>query len=148
MEQKSDNIKFIEIETYVHATENIDKILQALKENILENTKVPIILEVLWGTFGNRIIRVKIFIENKSSERILKRIICNISNIDKLKRTIKDRIDKAGNIYIRLNKQELINGRLVLDDESDDIIRVKARISRRLLKESLENLVDLLCKEQ
>ncbi|NPA69361.1 MAG: exosome protein [Crenarchaeota archaeon] len=148
MEQRSDNVKFVEIETYVHATEDIDKIVQALRENILGNIKIPIILEVLWGTFGNRIIRVKIFIENEQSEKILKKVLCNIHNIDKLKKTIRDRTDKAGNIYIRLNKQELIKGRLVLDDESDDIVRIKARISRRLLKDNLENLVDLLCREQ
>ncbi|NPA99862.1 MAG: hypothetical protein GXO10_00645 [Crenarchaeota archaeon] len=147
MEKRVDNIKFVEIETYVHATEDIDKIVQALRENILGEVKIPIILEVLWGTFGNRIIRVKIFVEDNSSEKILKKVLCNIDNIDKLKRTIRDRTDKAGNIYIRLNKQELIKGRLVLDDESDDIVRIKARVSRRFLKDNLDNLVDILCRE-
>ncbi|NPA24186.1 MAG: exosome protein [Crenarchaeota archaeon] len=145
MTEKRDDVKFVEIETYVHATEDIDKVIEAIKEVILRDAKTPIILEVLWGTFGNRIVRVKIFLENENATNILKRVICNLSNLDRLLSTLRDRLDRAGNLFIRLNKQELIKGKIVLDDESDDIVRIKARISRRLLKEGLENLVEKIC---
>ncbi len=146
MRKEPDKVKFIEIETYVHATENIDRVVEAIKNILLRGEKIPIILEVLWGTFGNRIIRVKVFIE-RGSEKILKNILCNLSNIDKLRETLENRVDSAGNLYLRLNKQELIKGNLVLEDESDDIVRVKARVSRKLLKESTNKLIEEICQE-
>ncbi len=134
-------VKFLELETYVHNTESIDKILESIRNNIMNNVRVPIVLEMLWGTFGNRIIRVRTFIDNEEDVmKILKNVVCNAENMEKLLETIDLRLDKTGNLYIRLNKQELITNKILIDDESDDIIRLKFRISRKAIKEGLEKI--------
>ncbi len=140
-------IKFVELETYIHNTESIDKIVESIKKNILDNIKIPIIIEILWGTFGNRIIRLKIFSEDENiSNLIFKNTICKAENIENLYKTLDLRIDKAGNLYVRLNKQKLILNKIVIDDVSDDVIRVKFRVIRRAIKEGIENKIRDICQ--
>ncbi len=142
-------VRFIEIETYVHATESIDRIVNAIKRNIVQEDNVPIIFEVLWGTFGNPIIRVKIFIDNEAlAERVFLNVSCKLKNFHELVKTIEQRLDKAGNFYIRVNKQALVNDQLVLDDESDDIVRIKARIVRKAIKEGLAKIIEQRCLQK
>ncbi len=142
-------VRFVEIETYVHATESIDKIVEAIRRNILQGEEVPIIFEVLWGTFGNPIVRVKIFVDNEAlAERILLNVSCKLKNFHELAKTIEQRLDKAGNLYIRVNKQALIEDQLILDDINDDVVRIKARIVRKVLKEGLLKILEDRCLQQ
>jgi len=138
IQQVAELVRFLEIETYVHATESLDKVLDAIERNMLQGENLPIVLELLWGLYGNPIIRIHIFTDNESiAERIFLNTVCKLKNLDKLLSTLELRLDKAGNLYIRVNKQELILDRVVLDDESDDIVRIKVRVNRRLIKEKI-----------
>ncbi len=142
-------VRFIEIETYVHATESIDKIVNAIRRNIIQDDNISMIFEVLWGTFGNPIVRVKIFVDNEAlAERIFLNVSCRLRNFHELIKTLDQRLDKAGNLYIRVNKQALVNDQLVLDDESDDVVRIKARIVRRAIKEGLAKIIEQRCLQR
>jgi hypothetical protein len=41
--------------------------------------------------------------------------------------TISARVDSGGNIFIRLDKQEFVQGHVVLSD-GDDVVRIKVKV--------------------
>lgn len=131
------NFKFVEIETYVHATENldliIDKILNLLPAECRD--EVPVLVEILHGHYGNPIIRINILIRNEElTRKFFEKIINDVENVDELSKTLSMRIDSSGNLYLRIDKQMLIKDKVMLNDTTDDVIRVKFRLDRKDLK--------------
>ncbi|MCG2881176.1 MAG: exosome protein [Vulcanisaeta sp.] len=117
----------LEVEVYVHATENIDKVVNSILEFI--TTNAPIVIEVLYGHYGNPIYRITSLIDDQRLTReILTRICSSLVNKDRLINTINIRVDSKGNVYIRLDKQEFVRGRFVLND-GDDVVRVRVKVS-------------------
>ncbi len=115
----------LEVETIVHATEDLDKIVDSLIRLLTENA--PIIVEVLYGHYGNPIYRVYSFIGDKELARNVFSAICSsFINKENLLSTITNRVDASGNIFIRFDKQEFVRGRLVIVD-GDDVIRLRIR---------------------
>ncbi len=145
--QVTELVKFLEIETYVHATESINRVVSAIERNVLCGENVLLVLELLWGVHGNPIVRVHVYTNNEAvAEKVFLSVVCRLRNLDKLLSTLDLRVDKAGNLYIRINKQELILDRIVLDDESDDIVRIKARVNRKLIREkALAKVIEERC---
>ncbi len=131
------NFKFAEIETYIHATENldliIDKILNLLPAECRD--EVPILIEILHGHYGNPIIRINIFIRNEElTRKFFEKIINDVENIDELSKTLSMRIDSSGNLYLRIDKQMLIKDKVMLNDTTDDVVRVKFKLGKKNLK--------------
>ncbi|MGC9152906.1 MAG: RNA-binding domain-containing protein [Vulcanisaeta sp.] len=115
----------LEVETIIHATEDLDKIVDSLIRLLTENA--PIIVEVLYGHYGNPIYKVYSFIGDKELVRNVISVICSsFINKESLLSTITNRIDASGNIFIRFDKQEFVKGRLVIVD-GDDVIRLRIR---------------------
>ncbi|MGC8605956.1 MAG: RNA-binding domain-containing protein [Vulcanisaeta sp.] len=115
----------LEVETIIHATEDLDKIVDSLIRLLTENA--PIIVEVLYGHYGNPIYKVYSFISDKELVRNVISVICSsFINKESLLSTITNRIDASGNIFIRFDKQEFVKGRLVIVD-GDDVIRLRIR---------------------
>ena len=117
----------LEVEVYVHATENIDKVVNSILDFVATNA--PIVIEVLYGHYGNPIYRITSLIDDQRLTReILTRICSSLVNKDRLINTINIRVDSKGNVYIRLDKQEFVRGRFVLND-GDDVVRVRVKVS-------------------
>jgi RNA binding exosome subunit len=106
-------ISYILIETLCHATEDEDKVLAALTRLYTNFEK-----KELTGHFGNLITLFKAHItRNSKISRIVDTLTKTIG--PQLKNDLERRVDTKGNLYIRLDKQELYHGNYVLQDNGD-----------------------------
>ncbi len=141
------SVKFLELESIIHATESLDKVLKAVKHMLLRGCSVPIVLEVYWGHCGNPIVRLKVFIDDEKATTEIFRSLCrDIENLDVLINTVESRLDQSGTLYIRLDKDKLLSGKLFLNDESDNVVRLKLRLSRSVLKRGVRDFIVAECK--
>lgn len=104
-------IDCITIQSLCHATESEDKVLQALRQLYPNYEK-----RTATGYFGNPIHVFKARITRKKEittlVQTLQVVASDVGNIRK-------RMDKKGNLYIRLDKQELYHGNLLVKDNGE-----------------------------
>ncbi|WP_292319264.1 RNA-binding domain-containing protein [Caldisphaera sp.] len=136
-------IKSVDIRVFVHATEDKEKIMAALK-NIIKSD-FNIIEEHYEGYYGNLIIVISCTIENEKAEEILNTILDNLSRPDKdnILKTFYDRIGKGNTFHIRLNKQKAYLGEYTISD-ADDVIKLVFKFDS---KSSLEKLKELIANK-
>ncbi|MGC8573732.1 MAG: RNA-binding domain-containing protein [Caldisphaera sp.] len=136
-------IKSVEIRVFVHATEDKEKIMAALK-NIIKSD-FNIIEEHYEGYYGNSIIVISCIIENEKAEEILNTILDNLPRPDKdnILKTFYDRIGKGNTFHIRLNKQKAYLGEYTISD-ADDVIKLVFKFDS---KSSLEKLKELIANK-
>ncbi len=116
----------LEVEVYIHATESVDKVINSLID--LLTTNAPIIIEVLYGHYGNPIYKVSSVIKDEElTMKIITRLCSSMTNRNQLMETISARVNSGGNIFIRLDKQEFVQGHVVLSD-GDDVVRIKVKV--------------------
>lgn len=119
----------ISIETIIHATEDVDKILNIISKEFYIDKK-EFSKQSLTGHFNNPITlaRVKITTDERIN-KILFKIISNISKyeIDYLTKNIHNKIEGTS-FYLRLGKQDLINGIITLNEK--DSIKIKISNSK------------------
>lgn len=112
------------IEVFQHGTEDKDKIFTGLRDFFPEKQQES--LETIFksdhieGYYKNEIIKYYAeFQKNKSTQElfnyIIRKLLTSVSYFD-----LFERISESGELFIRLNKQLLIqNGQFVLDNSSD-----------------------------
>lgn len=118
-----------ELSVHVHATEDENKVVQAVRnivssEDILKASRE--VKEVLEGHYSNPITRIRLEISGENAEKLLSRILKALDEHDKrvLVETLDRRYDeKGGRLYIRLSKQDAYLGEVRLMD-GDDVIRI------------------------
>ena len=102
-------IGYIDIRVFAHATEEVDKVLNAV-HNILSPELIDIIAfkkTNLTGHHGNPIILFETRIKEKNAaQTVFEKLSLGLSTLDKelLNSEIKQHLDK-GNLYVRLDKQ-------------------------------------------
>ncbi|MCD6445558.1 hypothetical protein J7L49_02080 [Candidatus Bathyarchaeota archaeon] len=102
-------IAYVELQVFVHATEDTDKVLTAAK-NLFPKSftdKITFKKVQLQGHHGNPIVLLKTKIKNKNViEALFERISSSLNSLDKelLSRKITQHINH-GNLYMRLDKQ-------------------------------------------
>ncbi|MGQ9530959.1 MAG: RNA-binding domain-containing protein [Candidatus Bathycorpusculaceae bacterium] len=102
-------IGYIDIRVFAHATEEVDKTLNAVR-NILPEELVDAITfkkTNLTGHHGNPITLLEARVKDKDAvQTIFKKLSSSLSPLDKeiLKNEIRQHLDR-GNLYIRLDKQ-------------------------------------------
>jgi len=137
-------IAFVDIRFCAHATEDVDKVVEAVR-NIWPSDKIEdisFIRSCLEGHYGNPIILFETRIKDKEIVRALvENLSVMLSSLDKeeLGRTI-DRCVEKGSIYIRLDKQAAYQGKLKF--VTSDPIRIRIRFK----KSKLEDIIKI-CKE-
>jgi RNA binding exosome subunit len=127
-----DNIGFstAEISIIVHATENQDKILQSIN-NVLYISPDRFSSTSSEGHWGNKILLLSAVIGSSEANSLIGRILSGLNKIDRhsLSDFFDNYIDEKGNLYIRLDKQRVCQGRTSLSD--NDSIRIRLRPVRR-----------------
>jgi RNA binding exosome subunit len=127
-----DNITFstAEISIIVHATENQDKILQSIK-NVLSISPERFSSNTSEGHWGNKIILLSAVITTAEANSLISKILSTLNKIDRhsLSDFVDNYIDEKGNLYIRLDKQKICQGRTSLSD--NDSIRIRLRPVRK-----------------
>ncbi|RLF64443.1 MAG: hypothetical protein DRN30_05505, partial [Thermoplasmata archaeon] len=104
----------------VHATEDMNKVIKALKNVLGEDIEISV--SRTKGYFGNEIIILHGEISKKKQvEEILKRILEPEANKNYVLATLEERIDERYHLYLRLDKQEAYKGNIVVS-EGDDVI--------------------------
>lgn len=145
-------VKSVELVAHCHATEDPDRVKQALL-NILPpqlRKSVRISEEHLQGYYHNPITRLRIVIEGDAALEVLRYVLCNLSDSDRkyLMLSLEQRYDRKSNrLFLRLDKQEAYLGTIVLSDGSDTVrISVSFSISRSL--KDVEALLRTLCGDE
>lgn len=97
-----------EVQTFVHATEELEKVLSCLREIL---PKFTYEVERTEGHFGNPIDIVRITFQGKKATELLLGLIERLSSEEKkqLAFQIEDRLQN-GNFYLRLDKMKACSG--------------------------------------
>ena len=109
--------------TFIHATEDEDKVGQALffvsEKKEFERTRST-------GYHGNAITVVETKVtDQKTIRTFFERL--DRTDIKKLLDTLDNRLDEESFLFLRLDKQEAFLGRLVISD-GEDVISVRAKV--------------------
>ena len=113
----------VTIDVIVHATENISRIFQSF-EDLLGLKKENFTVNETTGYFENPITMLNIKIVKKQAENFMKNLLELLS-----KQQIRELIDEIeertvdSRFHMRLDKQELINGNLIIREK--DTIKIK-----------------------
>ena len=137
-------IVFIEIRLFAHATEDLSKVAEAVKQifPVGYSEEVEFRRTNLKGHYGNPITLFEAKIKDgKKARAFVDSLFSRISLTDKedLLREIGLHVEK-GSLYLRLDKQAALRGEVKLCTE--DPIRVRIRFRKGEIEEILE-----VCKE-
>ncbi|XRO76285.1 RNA-binding domain-containing protein [Methanocaldococcus sp. 10A] len=142
----------IKISAIVHATEDEDKVLEAIEFIIPEDVdEEKIDLEVVetQGYFRNPIKIININVEGKEAKKIFKHVIDLIKsderNLNKLKKDLHLRVED-NKFYIRFDKQRAYLGECRVVD-GDDVIRAVFNFKIFTPKNKEEKVKEIIIKE-
>ena len=137
-------VAYVDVRFCAHATEDLDKVMEAI-HNILPSDNIEDILfkrSGLDGHYGNPITFFETRIKDKETIRALvENLSANLSSLDKeeLDRTINRYVEK-GSLYIRLDKQAALQGKIKL--VTSDPIRIRIRFKKSKTEDVIE-----ICRE-
>lgn len=138
-------ISYLDIRFSVHATENPDKVFEAVHHLFPPNYVDDVVFKKanLKGHYGNPIIFFETRIKNKEIiKAVVKALSSGLSGLDK--ETLLRAIDlhvKKGSLYIRLDKQAALQGEFKFC--SADPIRVHIRFKKRKLEDTIKTCREL-----
>ena len=137
-------IAYIDIRTFAHATEDLEKVMLAIRNLLSEKLSESTIFQknTLKGHHGNPIILVQTKLTDKKAlPSVLKRIGSGLSSLDKdaLQLTLKSHLEKS-NLYLRFDKQSAYKNEVSFSQ--DDPIHFKIHFKNKTAAEIAE-----LCKE-
>ncbi len=136
----------VQIEAFAHATEDPAKVIHAIS-NIIPNPEIELQTENLRGHYDNPILLLHLKIENHQRvEQILTILRDKLGpeNKESLSRELTQHTDERGWLYLRLDKQELYRGRLVLNS-GDDVVKVRLSLAPHILRKHSADEVYHLC---
>jgi RNA binding exosome subunit len=137
-----------EINLVVHATEDNEKVLHAIRD-VLEVGTDCFQSSSSAGHHKNRILFLKALLSSHEAEKLAGRIVSLLGSVDKehLLRFIHEHSDEKGNFYLRLDKQKLCQG--IVSISETDAIRIKFKQVRQIYKPStgVESLRDLFQRD-
>lgn len=138
------NFASAEIELMVHATEDGEKILRAIK-NVLLIDPEEFSAESIEGHFGNEIIKLKAILSSKRATEFAHKVISMLSEVDRLEMYDNFELytDEKNSIYLRISKQKIFEPKIVL--EQSDSLKIKLKTVKRFKpKNAMENYRNLL----
>ena len=137
-------IAYVDIRFCAHATEDQDKVMKAVY-NIFpadQSEELTFNTSSLEGHYGNPITFFETRIKNKETVRALvENLSANLSSLDKdeLGRELHRCVEK-GSLYLRLDKQAALQGKIKL--VTSDPIRIRIRFRKSKLED-----VSKICRE-
>ncbi len=139
-------IASIQIEAFAHATEDPLRVKQALM-NLGLNLDSEVQTENLRGHFDNPILLLRLKItESGQVEEVLKtlREKLNAAHKQVLGQELNLHLDEKGSLFLRLDKQELYQSRLILT-EGSDVVKLRLVLASHLLRKYKPAEVYRLC---
>jgi RNA binding exosome subunit len=120
------------ISTIIHATEDSEKVAQAIQNFCPDGTPIRSTMSRAKGHHGNEIVTLVLTIGNaKSVESLLQNIWSSFSLLDRTEiySSLASRIDTSGTLFLRIDKQDSLRGRIRL--ENSDPIKIEISFSTR-----------------
>jgi RNA binding exosome subunit len=119
-----------EINLVLHATEDEGRVLKAIEE-VLSVPSTRFSGSPSEGHYKNKILLQKAILSSHEAGSLAKRVISLLSSIDRehLSRLVQKYSDEKGNLYIRLDKQRMCQGRVSLSET--DAIRIRFKPVKR-----------------
>ena len=136
----------VKIDTILHATEDIDKILKCFLENFnLEQEKFNI--QNLMGHFDNPITLLSANLKKKEAEKFIRNLLTSISksDFDEIYENVGERISSSG-LKLKIDKQKMLNGKIML--EQKDAIKINISCPVYVKKDSKKIYQQLLQLEK
>ncbi len=121
-------VQSVEVTYFVHATEDGAKVANSV--SALLGIDPPPVEEVMDGHFGNRITRVRYHITGEDAAKVFGRLATGLdpSARKEIGRALGDFMDEHSALYLRLDKQRIVAGRLVLSTTDSVRVKVKPRL--------------------
>ena len=131
----------ITIDVIIHATEDISKIFQSFND-ILEIEEESFSITETTGYYENPIIMLNAKLVKKQAKSFMKKFLKLLSKnqINQLIEEIEERIEDS-KFHLRLDKQELIKGVVVLSEKDTIKIRIHTPIYNK--KESIRKFSEV-----
>jgi RNA binding exosome subunit len=140
------NLKFsaAELNLVLHATEDEDKVLKSIQEVLLIPAE-GFSRQPSEGHYKNKILLSKATLSSQEAGNLALRIISLLNSTDKdqLVRNLHEYSDERGNLYLRLDKQRVCQGKVSLSEIDSIRIRFKP-VKRFKPSSSIENYRGLL----
>jgi RNA binding exosome subunit len=129
---EEDSLKFsaAEINLVLHATEDEGRVLKAIEDVLLVPSK-RFSGSPSEGHYKNRILLQKAILSSHEAGSLAKRVISLLNSTDRehLSRLVHEYSDEKGNLYIRLDKQRMCQGKISLSET--DAIRIRFKPVKR-----------------
>ena len=132
----------VKIDTILHATEDIDKILRCFLENFnLKQEKFNV--QNLTGHFNNPITLLSINLKKKEAEEFIRNLLTKISksDFDEIYENVEELISSSG-LKLKIDKQRMLNGEIML--EQRDAIKINISCPVYVKKDSKKIYQQLL----
>lgn len=138
-------VAYIDIEFFAHATEDLTKVMEAIKYILPANRmeEIDFKKDSLKGHHGNPIVFFKAKIEGKELVKaVIGSIFSRLSELDKeaLRREFEMHV-KKGSLYLRLDKQSAFQGAVKLG--AADPIRLRIRFRKGKIEEIIKICEDM-----
>jgi RNA binding exosome subunit len=118
------------ISTIIHATEDPEKVARAIRNLNLGEMPVGSTMTRAKGHHGNEIVTMLFTIKNpKNVETFLQNIWNGFSQLNRteVQASLTSRIDNTGTLFLRIDKQEALKGRIRLQDRDPIKIAISFR---------------------
>jgi len=139
------SIAYIDVRFFAHATEDLDKVIEAV-QNVLPAKYVDDILfkrDNLRGHYNNPIFLFEARIKKKEiAEAVVENFSSRLGELDK--KALHEEIDlhmQKGSLYIRVDKQAALQGELKLC--TTDAIRLRIRFKKAKTEDIVKMCQDL-----
>ena len=129
-EEGSPKFSAAEINLVLHATEDEGRVLKAIEDVLLVPSK-RFSASPSEGHYKNKILLQKAILSSNEASSLAKRVISLLNSTDRehLSRLVHAYSDEKGNLYIRLDKQRICQGRVSLSET--DAIRIRFKPVKR-----------------
>jgi len=138
-------IAYIDIRFFAHATEDLDKVVEAVQHVLPSDHMEDVAFKKsnLRGHYGNPITFFEAKIKNKETiKALVENLSSHLSELDKetVSREIRLHVEK-GSLYVRLDKQAALQGKLKLC--TSDPIRIRIRFRKRKIEDIVKTCQEL-----
>jgi RNA-binding protein len=119
-----------EINIVLHATEDEGRVLKAIEDVLLVPSE-RFSSSLSEGHYKNKILLQRAILSSHEAGSLAKRVISLLNSADRehLSRLVHEYSDEKGNLYIRLDKQRMCQGRVSLSET--DAIRIRFKPVKR-----------------
>ena len=117
---------WVELRAFVHATEDEEKVVAAMRTLAPEG---EVEREPLAGQWGNPIVALAIRVDRTANAKEIWRRLTEALGKAEVLRELGDRLDEDGVYHLRIDKQAAFGGKIERPSGEGDVIDVRAKVA-------------------